>query len=479
MTVRHVTRLGIARFCRVTNVKTNCENCSILYSNRCLKLELSARQKSIFPSVCLLTSTTSPICERLFSHFCTVSRNGPTNLEADMLCRFIALSSRICRISSTVPNTKPRSCVPFMYLITVNFIVFHASATSAMPFSIPSSFVALAVMSPMTSLNLCNSMANMFWSVKDSGFRSNFMPVISMSFFQCLGGTHGAELSDLVNTPWRQNSHVIRHYWPRRTGTRVPPKALLMRQLPFPTSNGKTLSMDVKITLHTSWTLRGDTISIGWKLLCRARLCVGVGMVLGTTWRVVWVGFRMPFQTLLVAGTGYIHLFCILCHHAGCVNWENWEGEGTRERRGRRGRERGGRGTRERRRGKGTRERRRRKGKEGDEDWEGAEDGRINELNAQQGALTALWGLRSWGRRRAGWSSWTPSSSPPARGTAAAPWPRAAAASAAWCSRRCHPTAPTRPGWPTACSPTRPAPPAETRDTGDADCAKSSDTRDR
>ena len=128
------------------------------------------------------------MCDKLFSHLLTVSKNGPTNREADILCKFMALSSSICRISSTAPKIKPLSWVPFINLDTVNFIAPHVSPTSLIPFSIPSSFVALAVMSPMTSWNLCSSIANIFWSVKVSGLRSNFIPVISINFFQWLFG---------------------------------------------------------------------------------------------------------------------------------------------------------------------------------------------------------------------------------------------------------------------------------------------------
>ena len=54
-------------------------------------------------STALITSTTSPMWDKLFSHLFTVSKNGPTNREADMLWRFMALSSSIWTISSTAP----------------------------------------------------------------------------------------------------------------------------------------------------------------------------------------------------------------------------------------------------------------------------------------------------------------------------------------------------------------------------------------
>ncbi len=78
-----------------------------------------------------LTSTTSLMCDKLFSHLWTLSKNGPTNLEAVMLCRFIELSSRICRISSTEPNIKPKekqenivglSCKYFWYRWTEMYL---------------------------------------------------------------------------------------------------------------------------------------------------------------------------------------------------------------------------------------------------------------------------------------------------------------------------------------------------------------------
>ena len=46
---------------------------------------------------------TSPMRERPFSHDCTVARKGPTNREAAMLYKLIALSSSVCMASSTVP----------------------------------------------------------------------------------------------------------------------------------------------------------------------------------------------------------------------------------------------------------------------------------------------------------------------------------------------------------------------------------------
>lgn len=53
-------------------------------------------------------------------------------------------------------------------------------------FSIPSSFIAEVTISPMTSAYLCNSIANMFSRVKVSRFISKFVPVLSISSFQCL-----------------------------------------------------------------------------------------------------------------------------------------------------------------------------------------------------------------------------------------------------------------------------------------------------
>ena len=47
--------------------------------------------------------------DKLFSHLLTFSRNGPTKRDAVMLCKFIALSSSICRISSTAPSMKPEN----------------------------------------------------------------------------------------------------------------------------------------------------------------------------------------------------------------------------------------------------------------------------------------------------------------------------------------------------------------------------------
>ena len=70
--------------------------------------------------ILLRTSTTSLMCDNDFSHFCTLSMNGPTNRDADILCRFIALSSSVTTISSTEPRMTPLSCVPFMYLYSVN-----------------------------------------------------------------------------------------------------------------------------------------------------------------------------------------------------------------------------------------------------------------------------------------------------------------------------------------------------------------------
>jgi len=79
---------------------------------------------------------TSDINERLFSHDCTVFKNGPINLDADILCKLIVLSSSAWVISSTAPNMKPRSWVPFVYLSTSNLSFSQVSMTSLTPFKI-------------------------------------------------------------------------------------------------------------------------------------------------------------------------------------------------------------------------------------------------------------------------------------------------------------------------------------------------------
>ena len=65
----------------------------------------------------LLTSTTSLIWDRDFSHFCTLSKKGWTKRDAAMLWRFIVLSSSVRLISSTDPRMIPLSSVPRQYLM--------------------------------------------------------------------------------------------------------------------------------------------------------------------------------------------------------------------------------------------------------------------------------------------------------------------------------------------------------------------------
>ena len=80
-----------------------------------------------------LTSRTSLMWDNDFSQVCTALKKGPTNLEADMPCSCIALSSRVCSTSSTAPRTKPRSEVPLVYLDTENLMFAQVSSISLTP----------------------------------------------------------------------------------------------------------------------------------------------------------------------------------------------------------------------------------------------------------------------------------------------------------------------------------------------------------
>lgn len=95
----------------------------------CYIYKLFVRQLCLFS----LTSSTSEIWDKLFSQVCTEFKNGPMKRDADMLCKFIALSSKIWSTSSIEPSMYPRCDVPFVYGTTVNFMPFHVSSISLTP----------------------------------------------------------------------------------------------------------------------------------------------------------------------------------------------------------------------------------------------------------------------------------------------------------------------------------------------------------